>query len=238
MQQKNWIITGVVIAIVGFGVWFYFSNGLSSDQNNSLMSEAPLEQNNLVELPDVVARVNGEEVSRAELELLEAQIAVGQQIELTALDSASPQQLQAQAIETLVSNALIRQAAQASGAVASEADVDAQITTIKGQFADEAQYQAALSAEGITESVLRSQIATDIAVGAYLEQTVDFDSVVVSQEEINAVYQQEAAVTAELPPLAEVRDQIEAFISQQKQRELVAALVQELRADAEVQILL
>jgi len=123
MQQKNWIITGVVIAIVGFGVWFYFSNGLSSDQNNSLMSEAPLEQNNLVELPDVVARVNGEEVSRAELELLEAQIAVGQQIELTALDSASRQQLQAQAIETLVSNALIRQAAQASGAVASEADV-------------------------------------------------------------------------------------------------------------------
>ena len=95
-----------------------------------------------------------------------------------------------------------------------------------------------MSAEGITESVLRSQIATDIAVGAYLEQTVDFDSVVVSQEEINAVYQQEAAVTAELPPLAEVRDQIEAFISQQKQRELVAALVQELRADAEVQILL
>ncbi|OPL11951.1 MAG: hypothetical protein AVO34_01655 [Firmicutes bacterium ML8_F2] len=226
MQQKILLIAIVGFLVVAAGAWFLFSNGGTSSQNNTQ------------ELSDTVVLVNDEEIARAELENLEAQIAAQQGVDVASLDAANREQFQAQALDTLIANALIKQAVANSGITATEADIDAQIETIKSQFPDNAQFQEALLEQKISEADLRSQVAEELAQQAYFEQTLDIALITVSDEEINALYEQEAAATEDIPPLEDVRDQIESFIFQQKQQELLAAHVQELRSAADIEILI
>ena len=226
MQQKTVLIAVVGLLVVAVGAWFVFSNG-----------EAP-SQNGTSEISDTVARVNGEDITRTELENSEAQIAAQQGIDTTSLDAAGREQLQAQALDTLIANALIQQAIANSGLTTTEVDIDAQIETIKSQFPDNAQFQEALSGQGISEADLREQVRGEVATQAYLEQALDIASITVSDEEINVLYEQEAATTEDIPPLEDVRGQIESFVIQQKQQELLVAHVQELRSSADIEILM
>jgi len=226
MQQKTLLVAIIGIVIVAAGAWFFFSNG-----------EAP-SQNGMPEISDTVARVNGEDIIRTELENSEAQIAAQQGIDLASLDTAGREQLQAQALDGLIANTLIQQAAANSGIIATEADIDAQIELIKGQFPDDAQFQEALSGQGLSEADLREQVKGEVAIQAYLEQTLDLAAITVTDEEVNALYEQESAVTEDVPPLEDVRGQIESFVIQQKQQELFAAHIQELRSNADIEILI
>jgi len=226
MQQKTVLISIVGVLVIAAGAWFLFSNGGISPQNGTQ------------EISDTVARVNGEEITRTELENSEAQIAAQQGVDVTSLNAANREQLRVQALDTLIANTLIQQAVANSGLTATEADIDAQIETIKGQFQDDAQFQEALLGQGLSEADLREQVRREVVTQAYLAQTLDFTSITVSDEEVNALYEQEAAAVEDVPPLEDVRDQIESFVIQQKQQELLAAHIQELRLAADIEILI
>ena len=226
MQLKTLLIVIIGLLVVAVGAWFFISNGGTSSQNGT------------PELSDTVARVNGEEITRTELENSEAQIAAQQGVDIASLDAANREQLQVQALDVLISNTLIQHAVASSGLTTSEADIDTQIETFKSQFPDDAQFQEALAGQGLSEADLREQVRGEMTTQAYLEQTLDLASVTVTEEEINALYEQEATITEDVPPLEDVRGQIEAFVIQQKQQELLAAHVQELRSAADIEILI
>jgi hypothetical protein len=223
-QKKLFIIVGVLIAIIG--TWFYLSNGEILKQSNS------------EETSDTVALVNGKSVSRNDLKKFEEQVAAGQMVDLDSLDDESREQFEKEVLDMLVSNVLIQQAAKELGIEATESDIDIQLEAIKSRFQDDAQYQEALLAEGMSESDLRFQIAESIISQEYFEQELDFDSIAATEEEINALYDQEVAATGEMPPLSEIYSQIELFIIQQKQQELFEEHIQKLRMDADVEILI
>jgi len=226
MQQKILLVGLVGLLVVAAGAWFFISNGGTPAQNGSS------------ELSDAVARVNGEEITRTELENSAALLAAQQGADVASLDAANRAQLQTQALDVLIANTLVQHAAASSGLTASEADIDTQIETIKSQFPDDAQFQEVLLGQGLSEADLREQVAGELAQQAYLEQTLDLASVMVTEEEVNALYQQEAAAVEDVPPLEEVREQIELFVIQQKQQELLAAHIQELRLAADIEILI
>jgi len=226
MQQKTVLITIAGLLVIAIGAWFFISNGETPSQNDTS------------ELSDTVARVNGEEITRTELENSETQLATQQGIDIGSLDTATREQLQAQALDALIANALIQQVVASSGIVATEADVDAQINTIRGQFQDDAEFQEALSGQGLSEAGLREQVRGEMVTQTYLDQTLDLASVTVTDEEVNALYEQEAVVTEDVPPLEDVRGQIESFVIQQKQQELLAAHIQQLRSAADIEILI
>ncbi|KKR47384.1 MAG: hypothetical protein UT83_C0010G0014 [Parcubacteria group bacterium GW2011_GWA2_40_143] len=217
------VIIGV--CAVAAGAWFFFLNGKISPQNGK------------AELSAAVVRVNGEEIARAKLEDAEAKIAMGQGIDVASLDAASLKQLETQALDALIANALIQQAVASSGIAATGAEIDAQMTIIKSQFQDDSQFKGALLEQKLSESDLRSQVAGRLAQQMYLEQAVDIASITVSDEEVNALYNQ-AAVSENVPPLEDVRGQIESFIVGQKQQEIITAHVQKLRAAASIEILI
>lgn len=224
MNQKT-IIAVVIGILVVAGAWYYYSYK-NTGENNSAKSE-------------VVARVNGEDITRAELEKTENQILSTQGVNIDTLDEATRTQLQTQALDNLISNTLIRQAAEKSGETTTDADVDGQLATIKGQFKDDAEYQTALAAQGLSESELRSNIATDIKVQAYLKKTLPLDSVTATDAEIKTLYDQEASNGGDnLPALSDVSEQIKAFVIQQKQQQLVQTHIQELRTAGEVEVLI
>jgi len=226
MQQKILIIVIVGIIAVAAGAWFYFSGGEMPGQESSSES------------PDVVARVNGQDIGQAELEASEAQIAAGQGVEVSSLDAETRSQLREQALDNLISRALIQQKAKEMGIAAAEVDIDAQIESIKAQFEDEAGYQATLNQEGLSEAELRSQIADEMVIRAYIEQALDLESVTATEEEVRAEYEQAAAANEGFPELSEVRGQIESSIIQQKQQQLITQHIQGLYAEADVEILI
>ncbi len=226
MQQKTPIIIILGVVVIAAGAWFYFSGEKMPEQESSPESS------------DIVARVNGQDIDRDELEALEMQIAAGQGMDVSSLDAATRSQLQEQTLDNLIAQTLIQQKAGEMDITAAEADIDAQMESIKAQFEDEAGYQAALDQQGLSEADLRSQIADDMVIQAYIEQAFDIESVTATEEEIEAEYEQAAAANENFPELSEVRGQIESSIIQQKQQQIVNEHVQELREEANIEILI
>ena len=226
MQQKTSIILALSIILIAVGVWLFIPMDNTSEEKTS------------VDNSEVVARVNGKDVTRGELEAIKSQIASGQGIDPSSLSEEDQKKLEDQALNALVSDTLIRQAVEKSGITASEEDIENQIKAIKAQFENEEKYQEKLSEQNTSEEQIRSQVAESIAMQAYLEQNLDLDSISVSEDEIKSLYEGQAANSENLPPLEQVHDQIKSFILQQKQQELLAKHVDKLREGAEIEILI
>jgi len=224
MQQKTLIAIVIGVLVVLAGAYFYFIKDTNLPKDDSDSSA-------------VVARVNGVEITQNDLDAYELKMLAEQQIDKASLDEEALGQLKAQALDSLVSQSLLEQAVKKDGTKVSKSDIDEQIETIKGQFEDEAAYQSALSAQGTTENTLRAEIEKDLVTQKYLEKVLDLESITVTEEEIQAAYDQESAVNENLAELSEISEQIKAFITQQKQQELFATYLQELKADAEIEIL-
>ncbi|AKM83839.1 TPA: hypothetical protein DCZ46_00690 [Candidatus Campbellbacteria bacterium] len=224
MQQKTLIAIVIGVLVVLAGAYFYFIKDTNLPKDDSDSSA-------------VVARVNGIEITQNDLDAYELKMLAEQQIDKASLDEEALGQLKAQALDSLISQSLLEQAVKKDGTKVSKSDIDEQIETIKGQFEDEAAYQSALSTQGTTEDILRTEIERDLVTQKYLEKVLDLESITVTEEEIQTAYDQESAVNENLAELSEISEQIKAFITQQKQQELFATYLQELKADAEIEIL-
>lgn len=215
MDKK--LIVGTVVAVLAiFGGWYYTSN-------NKVNAE-------------VVAKVNGQEITRKNLDDAEKRLTNGQ--DLSTLDETTRKQVETQALETLISAELIKQEATKAQITVTDEEVNTQLSSIKGQFQDDAAYQQALVLQGITEDKLKEEVANDLLINSYITQKVDFSSITVTDEEVNTLYEQEKTINAEIPPLSEISEQIKAFITQQKQQQIIADHVAGLRASAEVEVLI
>jgi FKBP-type peptidyl-prolyl cis-trans isomerase (trigger factor) len=226
MQKKSLVIAIIGVAVVAGAAWFYLSDTEIPGWGISLNKS------------EAAARVNGEDITMAEVEEYEGQIAVSQGFDIASLGEDDRAALQEQALDTLISRLLVKQAAAEAGITAADADVDGQLESIKGQFESNAAYQEALSQEGLTESSLRSRIAADIVIQSYIEQTLDLNSITATEEEIEAEYELAASQNEGFPELSEVRDQIESSITQEKQQQMITQHIQGLYSEAEVEVLI
>ncbi|MCR4280016.1 MAG: SurA N-terminal domain-containing protein [Candidatus Komeilibacteria bacterium] len=225
MLKTILIAIGIVVVVAG-GWYLIDSNSFTSITQPATNSA------------DNVAVVNGEAISRADLEVLKTQTAAQQGVDLTTLDVATMTALETQIVEDLISQALIRQAVEAAGIQVPTDQLDAQLADIRAQFGEESEYQAALVAEGLTEVQLRERISAGMATDIYLQQELDFTTLSASDEEIQATYSQALTENPQIPPLEEVRDQVQGAVIQQKQQAMIGQLIQSLRQQAQVEILL
>ncbi len=222
--MKNIAIAVAVAIVLGLGAWAFISFDGAALLNKGTATGTT-----------TVATVNGEPIEESEFNTLQAQVIAAQGIDVSTLDASAQAQLSAQIVNALVSQKLLQQAVASSNITVSDADVRAELDTVKGQFEDQTAYENALAAQGLTENVLLAQIRTELTTQAYLEQELNLSAVTATEEEITIAY--EGAVTEDTPPLEEIRDQVEAFIIQQKQQELINAYIDELRAAAEIEVL-
>jgi hypothetical protein len=217
-MQKT-ILTVVAIAIVIAGAWHLLSSKGRSGNSP-------------------VAVVNGETLTRSDLDAVITQVAREQGTDVSTLETAAKAQLETQSIDVLISQTLLRQAVVRSGVEITDAMVDEQMTTIKSQFGDDAAFQAALKTEGLTESKLREEIKKDLALQSYLNSELALNTLTATDEEIQTAYDQAIVGTENAPALTEVRDQVKDLVVNQKQQTLVAQLIQSLRAEATVEVLI
>ena len=221
--MKNALIAVVVVLVLVAGGWYYVSSGKFAQP-----AGAPAAADN------PVATVNGENIVQSRLAAAESQI-MAQQGTTTTLTQV---QVRAQALDSLIAQALLRQAAQKAGITASSTQVDAEVQANKTQLGGEDAYQQALTAQGMTEEDLRAQISASLIIQTYLIQTLNLSAVAASDAEVKAAYDQVAAQQTGVPPLAQVKDQVKALVIQQKQQQLIDAQVQKLRAEGDVKVLI
>ena len=211
----------------------------SEDASPGASPEADLEG-----IPDVVAEVNGEELTKEEFApFYQAQLqqAAGQA-------QASGQQPDREALKeetanNLVDTELLVQEAESRGISVSDEQVDAELTSLaKGyQLGSAEELITALEKQGTTEEQARSQVGTQLAV----ELLVDDESgpVAPSEKELRALYArvkeqagQQGGGKQQVPPYAQVKSQLEEQATAERVGEVAQKLVDDLRKDADITI--
>ena len=229
--MKKIIVILIVLLAAAGAAGYYFLAGKSADSGTQTTETQ--------RAPDaVVARVNGTEITAATLETAKQQLAAAQRIDVATLDDAAKAQLEQRALDVLIGQELVRQAIAAQGIAPTQEDVDAQLESLRSQFDSEDAFTAALTANGTTLDDLRAQITNDLSARLYISQSTDIDSVKATDEEIQAAYENAIRGVENPPTLEDSRAQVEAFVIQQKQQQLVNDLIQKLRDSANVEVLL
>lgn len=185
----------------------------------------------------VVATVNGTKIYQPELDesiSLLSQSAAAQGANIS--DPATLEEISTQALEVLISNTLMTAAAEKEGIKVTDEDIQKQFDDLLTQFGTQEELSAKMAEVGLTEEKLRANISDRILAERYIEAVTDIETVAVTEEEIAEFVKTITANGTELPPLEEIRPQIEAQLIGEKQQKIITELVEKLRADADVVI--
>lgn len=120
------------------------------------------------ELPDVLARVNGEEVTKVELDRLVRNMELsGQPIPAERRDEILRDML-----DQLITYTALRQEIRARNISVPEPEIEANLQQMQKQFPDSKEFQKALSDRGMTMERLRADARVDMAINKMMEDEV------------------------------------------------------------------
>lgn len=245
----------VVAAVLTFAAYMVGSGSADSDAGkDATASSSPSAdasgdaaagpQPDLDAIPDVVAEVNGEQVTKEEFVPI-YQAAFQQAAAQAQMGGEQPDEeaLRKQTADNLVDTELLMQEAESRGLEVSDEAVDAELTDLAEQngmkSADE--LLEAVEAQGVSADQAREQVETQ----ALVEQLVADENgpIEPTDKELRAIYdqakQQQAASGGggqEFPPFAQVRDQLVEQATSQETGRVATALVDDLRKDADITI--
>lgn len=217
------------------------NNGETTGEEES--AEHPeMPEPDLEDVPDVVAEVNGEEITKEEFEqvytLQFQQMAMQQQMSGEEVDQ---DQLKEQVVELMIDQKLLLQEAENSDISVPEEEVNETIDQLVERNGLESQdeFFAALEEQGMSEEEVRSQLETELKANKLIaEEAGDIEP---TEEELQTMYdemtrQQEESGEGEVPSFEDIRPQLEDQVKMTKEGEAAQDLVEELREDADVTI--
>jgi len=139
------------------------------------------------EVPAVVARIDGNDVTRADL-LARASEARG----ALAQRGLQPPQLTygflRSVLDDIIGNRLLARDLTAEGSVSPTAEIDAQVQSIRSQFPSEEEFDKALGARGFDRERLRRDVAESLTVNKWVNGTV-VPSLTVAEADARAFYE-------------------------------------------------
>lgn len=190
-------------------------------------------------IPDVVAEVNGEEVTKDEfVPLYEAAFQQATAQAQTSGQAPDEEQIKKQTADDLVSTELLTQEAESRGLEVSDDEVDAELEVIakQSQLGSADELLAAIEKNGMTEDQARNQVEMQVLVEKLVED--EDGSTTPTEKELRAIY--DAAVKQakgqKIPPFAQVHDQIEEQAKSEQVGKVAQGLVEDLRKDADITI--
>lgn len=217
-----------------------------SDQGAGQSADGPDVSN----IPDPVAEVNGTGISRDEfVSVFENQY---QQMSMQAQMTGQPvdeEQLKKVAADGLVGTVLLEQEAQERGLEVNDSEVDAELA----KYAETNQvstdeFISAMGEQGLDRQAVLEQIQKQLLVQKLIVD--EYGEPEITDAQIEEAYQQVAQQQAaaggqagagqpgggQVPPLEEVRDQVEEQLRAEQQAQSMETLSQELREDADVTV--
>ncbi len=138
------------------------------------------------QLPEVVARVNGETIGKNEFEkaIKNVEGRAGQPVPADQRDHVLRGVL-----DQLIAYRLLMQETKVRNIVVPEPDIDARLATIKQQFPSEDAFKQTLAKQSMTVEQLREDAKSDMRVQKMLESEVN-TKISVQPQDVNTFYQQ------------------------------------------------
>jgi len=212
MKKINYILIGLILAMTIFAACS--TPELVENEDNNLITG------------DVVAVVNGEEITTQQIEETQALFtSIGQDIPKEAV------------LEELINQKLLMQEAKKAGFEFTTEQAETAISQqLAMQGADLEEYKTQIQAQGIDYEKQLATIKEDLAIQSYLDQVFENENFTVTEEEAQEVYDTYSAQSSEeLPAFEEVKDQILTSLQQEKQQQAINVLIQELKQTAMVE---
>jgi len=121
------------------------------------------------QLPEVLARVNGENVTKGDFEKLitQMEMSAGQSVPKDKRD-----EIYRSALDQLVTYTLLAQETKARGIKGDDKEVDQQMQQIRGQFKTEEEFTKALAGRGMTPERLRSDMNKETSIKTMMDAEV------------------------------------------------------------------
>lgn len=229
-------------------------SGGSDEAANS--SQAPSSQSgsqqaapspDLKSVPDVVATVNGHDITKDEFaQLYKSQFQqAAMQAQMSGQDMSDQTQLKKQAAEAMVGSELLMQHAEKAGLKASKAELDKALgDAAKQNQMSSKDFLAAVEKQGMDRKAIDKALKQQVEIGKVIEK--EAGPFTASEKELKAAYQQAkeaqsqqggaSGSAAAMPEFKDVKPQIEDQVVEQKKAQAADALAQKLRKDADVKI--
>jgi len=215
------------------------SSGSAAEESSAQTSGADVDG-----IPEVVAEVNGEQVTRDEFVLIyEAQLQQATaQAEAGGGEAPDEEALKEQTANNLVDTELLAQEAESRGITVTDEDVEAELTSLaeSNQLGSAQEFLDAVEEQGTSEEQVRSQVELQVMVEQLVADEAGPSDP--TEKELRTLYarakkQARASGQAQqIPPFAEVRDQLAEQVQTEQVGTVAQALVEELRKDADITI--
>ncbi len=140
----------------------------------------------VTQLPDVVARLNGVDITRHDLLTrgAEARAALAQRGLAPPPESAG---FYRQVLDDLLGNRLLYLDLAAQGKAASAAEIDQQVQAIRANFASDEEFDKSLQARGFDRERLRREIVEGLTVARWIRESIEA-KIVVPPAEVQKFY--------------------------------------------------
>ena len=148
-------------------------------------------------------------------------------------DPAIATEIQKQSFQMLIDNTLLLTAAKDSGATATQAEIDKTYAGLVEQMGGEDKITEQLITLGITLEELKSNIRDRIIVDSYIASVSDASTLKVSDDEIKTFYA--GLPSDKVPPLAQIKTQIETQLAGQKKQEALKKIIADLHTKAKIE---
>ena len=120
------------------------------------------------QLPDVLARVNGQAVTRVDFDRLIKNMEAGR----GAIPAERRDEVLRGALDQLITYSVLKQEAATRKFAVADTDVDAQVASMQKQFPTQAEFDKALSARNTTVEQLKADARVDMAINKMMEAEV------------------------------------------------------------------
>lgn len=212
------------------------TDGLLDDEateegNNEIEAEAAIDLDGDPEEP--IATVNGEEILLGEFREMMEQMAAQQGMNIEDEETAAMlAQMQEPLLDQLVTQKIMLQEVEAQNIEANEEDVEAELEQFRAQFEDEEELEELLSEmdytmEEVEEEIWEFYQLQELRTLNHLDE----DEISVSEEEVQAQYEQASMQNPEIGEFEDVEEEMETQAKQIK-------FEQELRDNADIEILI
>ncbi len=186
---------------------------------------------------EVVAHVNGEALLGSAYNsvydfVLMDMIQYGQNIN----DEQVQSMIKEQALEIVIGNKLLVQDAANKGYEVQDNEVQEELKNIKSQFENEQAFQTALEQSNLTMEELELQIREDLMIEKYIENEIEKSEV--SNEEVQNYYDQFFGGGEDSPSFEEVEELIREMIQFQDMEAKLIELVNVLKENSDIEILI
>ncbi len=139
-----------------------------------------------------------------------------------------------QTLDGLITEILLVKAAQSY--TVSEEEVSEEYNAIKAGFETEEQFNEALKANNLTSETLKERLEQQLKIDQFF--LANMSEVAVTEEELQQLFEEYTEMIEEELEFEEVKVALEQEIVQQKQDEEVGKIIQQLKEEAEIEILI